>query len=242
MKRPSLTPSLIAASTTLLLSAAPARAHFSIQQPASWAAQDRLGNPQKSEPCGQADPGQPAQPTGEVTTYRPGQTITIDLTETVFHPGHYRVSIAQDMNSLPADPPVTAGDTPCGSTPINENPTLPLLADGLLVHTSKFSGPQSVQVQLPQGFTCDKCTLQITQFMSNHAINNPGGCYYHHCATVTIAPPGDGDGTGGDGVTPDNGPGSSSGGCQLGGVSGTAAVPAAGLLILALGLLRRRRA
>jgi hypothetical protein len=236
MKQPSLTPSLIAASAALLLSAAPARAHFSIQQPASWAAQDRLGNPQKSEPCGQADPGQTAQPTGAVTTYLPGQMITIDLTETVYHPGHYRVSIAQDMNSLPPDPPVTAGSTPCGSTTINDNPTLPLLADGLLVHSSPFSGPKTVQVQLPQDFTCDKCTLQITQFMSNHAINNPGGCYYHHCATVTIAPPSDGDG-----VPPSDGPGSI-GGCQLGGVPGTAAAPAAGLLMLALGLLRRRRA
>ncbi|EPX55221.1 Fibroin heavy chain precursor protein [Cystobacter fuscus DSM 2262] len=241
MKKPSLTPSLIAASTALLLSAAPARAHFSIQQPASWAEQDFLGNPQKSEPCGQADPGQTAQPTGAVTTYRPGQMITIALTETIFHPGHYRVSIAQDMNSLPPDPPVTPGSTPCGSTPINENPTLPLLADGLLVHSSKLSGPQTVQVQLPQDFTCDKCTLQITQFMSNHAINNPGGCYYHHCATVTIAPPGDGGGTGGDGVPPSDGPGSG-GGCQLGGVPGTAAAPAAGLIMLALGLVRRRRA
>jgi hypothetical protein len=236
MKRPSPTPSLIASSTVLLLSAAPARAHFSIQQPASWAEQDRFGNPQKSEPCGQADPGLPAQPTGAVTTYRPGETITIALTETVYHPGHYRVSIAQDMNSLPSDPPVTAGSTPCGSTTIDPNPTLPLLADGLLVHSSPFSEPQqTLQVQLPQGFTCDKCTLQITQFMSNHAINNPGGCFYHHCATVTIAPPSDGDG-----VTPDDRPGS--GGCQLGGVSGTAVAPAAGLLMLALGLLRRRRA
>ncbi|OJH34914.1 SCE4755 family polysaccharide monooxygenase-like protein [Cystobacter ferrugineus] len=238
MKRPSLIPSLIAASAALLLSAAPAHAHFSIQQPASWAAQDRLGNPQKSEPCGQADPGQPAQPTGAVTTYRSGQMITIALTETVYHPGHYRVSIAQDMNSLPPDPPVTAGSTPCGSTTIDNNPTLPLLADGLLVHSSPFSEPQqTVQVQLPQGFTCDKCTLQITQFMSNHAINDPGGCFYHHCATVTIAPPGDGGGTDGDGVTPNDGKG---GGCQLGGVPGTEAAPAAGLILLALGLLRRR--
>lgn len=240
MKRPSLTPSRIAASAALFLSAAPARAHFSIQQPASWAEQDRLGNPQKSEPCGQADPGKTAQPTGAVTTYRPGQMITIELTETIFHPGHYRVSIAQDMNSLPPDPPVTAGSTPCGSTTINDNPTLPLLADGLLVHSSPFSSQQqTVQVQLPRDFTCDKCTLQITQFMSNHAINNPGGCFYHHCATVTIAPPSDGGGTGGDGVTPDDGPGNV--GCQLGGVPNSAAAPAAGLIMLALGLLRRRR-
>ncbi|MET0403035.1 MAG: SCE4755 family polysaccharide monooxygenase-like protein [Cystobacter sp.] len=236
MKHPSLTPSLLTASAALLLSAAPAHAHFSVQQPASWAAQDRLGNPQKSEPCGQADPGKPAEPSGAVTTYRPGETITIALTETIYHPGHYRVAIAQDMNSLPANPPVTAGSTACGSTIITENPTLPVLADGLLQHSSPFANPQqSVQVKLPEGFTCDKCTLQITQFMSEHGLNNPGGCYYHHCATVTIAAPNEGDG-----VTPDDEPKGASG-CQLGGVSGTAAAPAAGLLLLALGLVRRRR-
>jgi hypothetical protein len=65
-------------------------------------------------------------------------------------------------------------------------PVFPVLADGVLVHTAPFSGPQSFDVQLPAGMTCDHCTLQIIQFMSNHVLNNPGGCFYHHCATVNI--------------------------------------------------------
>jgi MYXO-CTERM domain-containing protein len=62
--------------------------------------------------------------------------------------------------------------------------------------------------------------LQVAQFMSDHALNNPGGCFYHHCATISILPGGaggaggggggaGGSGTGGGG---DGGASSSSGG------------------------------
>jgi hypothetical protein len=42
-------------------------------------------------------------------------------------------------------------------------------------------------VQLPAGMLCDHCVLQVIEFMSEHPLNNPGGCFYHHCATVTIS-------------------------------------------------------
>ena len=32
--------------------------------------------------------------------------------------------------------------------------------------------------------------------MSNHGLNNPGGCFYHHCATVSVGA------AGGDGGAP----------------------------------------
>ncbi len=147
---------------------------------------DFLGGPQKSAPCGQDDPGQPLTQSGKVTAFQEGQTISITISEVIPHPGHYRVSIAKDLASLPADPAVTAGSSACGSTIIQKNPQLPLLADGLLVHTSAFSGPQTMKVQIPPGFTCDGCVLQVTEFMSSHPLNNPGGCFYHHCANVTV--------------------------------------------------------
>jgi len=173
--------------TFLCLVALPARAHFTLVAPASWASQDAFGGPQKSAPCGQDDPGVPATPTGAVTTVQQGSTLTITIDEKIFHPGHYRVSLAADQASLPADPLVTAGSTPCGSTDIVTSPALPLLADGLLVHDTPFPRQQTVQVQLPAGFTCANCTLQVTEFMSNHGLNVPGGCFYHHCANLTIA-------------------------------------------------------
>ena len=175
-----------ACALALALAARPAAAHFVLQEPACYSDEDVLGSPQKSAPCGQDDPGQPVVASGKVTAFQQGQTISITINEMIPHPGHYRVSIAKDLASLPADPPVTAGSSPCGSTVIQANPQLPLLGDGLLVHTSAFSGPQTMKVQLPPGFTCDGCVLQVAEFMSSHPLNNPGGCFYHHCANITV--------------------------------------------------------
>jgi hypothetical protein len=199
----------------LIAATAPAQAHFALVAPPSWAAQDGFGLPQKSAPCGQADPGSTATPTNVVTTFQAGSTITITVDEKIFHPGHYRVLLAQDRATLATDPPVTAGSTACGSTTITTTPTLPLLADGLLVHTSPFSGPQSVQVKLPDGMTCTNCTLQVVEFMSNHPLNNPGGCYYHHCANVNIV----------SGPVPDAGPISTDAGPVAGDAGGNGASP-----------------
>ncbi|WP_437589740.1 SCE4755 family polysaccharide monooxygenase-like protein [Sorangium sp. So ce1000] len=190
----------VAAAAISAIYPAVAHAHFSLLEPACYSEQDDLGNPQKSAPCGQADPGKPVQATGDVTTFVQGQKITLTIEEGVFHPGHYRVSIAPDQDSLPADPPVTAGSTPCGSTEIETDPQLPLVADGLLVHTSAFSGKQSVEITLPPDLTCTNCVLQVSEFMSSHGLNNPGGCFYHHCAVVSIVPrEGEAAGAGGAG-------------------------------------------
>jgi MYXO-CTERM domain-containing protein len=161
-----------------------ALAHFVLDEPESWRDQNVLGDPQKLGPCG--DDGTAAE-TGAVTAFQTGQTITITIRETIFHPGHYRVALAvNDRSELPEPPPVTAGSTPCGSAPIMDPPVFPVLADGLLVHTSSLSGPQTIEVTLPPDVTCDHCTLQVIQFMSNHGLNNPGGCFYHHCADISI--------------------------------------------------------
>ena len=161
-----------------------AEAHFILEAPASATEQNDLGDPQKAPPCG--DDGT-AVYTGEVTTYQPGETITITIDERVYHPGHYRVALAlDDPSQLPDPPEGTPGATPCGSAPIDPAPTFPVLADGMLVHTSPFDGAQSFDITLPDDVTCEGCTLQVIQFMSDHALNVPGGCYYHHCATIAI--------------------------------------------------------
>lgn len=146
-------------------------------------------------------------PTNDVTEVEAGSMLTITIDERIFHPGHYRVAIANDLASLPDDPPVTAGSTPCGSTVIDPNPTLPVLADGLLVHTTSFNGQQTVQVPIPSDLRCTNCVLQVIEFMSNHGLNNPGGCFYHHCATVSVVAPGTPDA----GVPEDAGPGDDAG-------------------------------
>jgi hypothetical protein len=177
MKSPAL---LALALSVTLFASQMATAHFALRSPASWRAQNALGDPQKVGPCG--DEGTAAS-TGAVTAFLPGETITITLDETIFHPGHYRVALAvSDRSELPAEPVVTPGATACGSVPIMTPPVFPVLADGVLQHTDVFSGTQSIQVTLPSNVTCTHCTLQVLEFMSNHG----APCFYHHCADVSI--------------------------------------------------------
>jgi MYXO-CTERM domain-containing protein len=165
--------------------AAPARAHFTLDAPASWMSQDFIGSPQKAPPCGDETGG---TPTGTVTAFGEGDTITITIDEKIFHPGHYRIALAvNDPSELPAEPLVTPAATPCGSVEIMNPPVYPVLADGVFPHTAAFSGPQTTTVKLPPGVTCTKCTLQVIEFMSNHGLNVPGGCFYHHCANISIS-------------------------------------------------------
>jgi hypothetical protein len=207
--------------------AASAHAHFYLDQPPSWKTQTSLGDPQKAPPCGDDNAG---RPTGVVTPFRAGETITITLRETIPHPGHFRVALSVNNRSeLPPEPPVTAGTTPCGSTVIQNPPVYPVLADGALPHTSALVGSQQIRVKLPDNVTCTKCTLQIIQWMSQHDLNVPGGCFYHHCADISISSATGTGGTGGSGGTGTGGAGSGgASGRGTGGTTGSASGGVAG--------------
>ena len=204
-----------------------ANAHFKLVTPEAQYTQDTYGDPQKTGPCGPTGDGGTA--TNKVTTVMAGSMMTLTISETIFHPGHYRVAIAPDESGLPAVPQVTPGSTACGSAPITQSPALPLLADGVLVHTTRFTGQQTAQIPIPAGMSCTNCVVQVVEFMSNHA----APCFYYHCAIVNVttgaAPDAGVDGGGGsDG---------DAGGCQAGHATGSGAV----LLLLALLTRRSRR-
>lgn len=209
-----------------------ASAHFHLNEPAANLEQATNGDPQKTAPCGGSGTA-----TNAVTYYTPGGMLTLKLAETISHPGHYRVAIAQDEGSLPPPPTVTGAS--CGAAAIEANPTLPILADGLFTDITPADGEQTTQIQLPPGFTCTNCVLQVIEFMSNHA--EP--CFYHHCAIVNITDtPAPGDA--GVAATPDalddnngngGGGGEISSGCSTGNATGLLA------LVGLLGLRPRRR-
>jgi hypothetical protein len=166
-----------------------ADAHFVLVTPSATLAQNRLGDPQKLGPCGgtSADSG---TPTNDVSRIQGGQNLHLKIEETVFHPGHYRVALAVNSRAeLPADPEVTTQPSERGpqsvSAPISRNPEAPVLADGLFVHTVKATGPFEADVLIPN-INCDKCTLQVVQFMAQHGLNADGGYFYHHCADLQI--------------------------------------------------------
>ena len=171
-------------------------AHFVLVSPAASSVQNRLGDPQKMGPCGgvSANParGTPANlgvPSGAITEMKGGTNFHLLVSETVFHPGHYRVALARTAAELPADPKVTTRDTEKGpwsvSAEIQNPPVAPVLADGLFAHTERPTAMMETDIAIPN-INCKNCIMQVIQFMAEHARNADGDYSYHHCATVNI--------------------------------------------------------
>jgi hypothetical protein len=178
-------------SAAVLLAPSVLDAHFTLIAPASWLVENRLGDPQKAGPCGgtSADAGTPSNVIGKV---QGGQPLHIKVQETVYHPGHYRIALAvRSRAELPPDPEVTTRDSDRGpwsvSAKIQEPPQVPVLVDGLWKHDdrSAIAQPFETDITIPN-ITCEKCTLQIVQFMAEHGRNRDGDFTYHHCADLQI--------------------------------------------------------
>ena len=166
-----------------------ADAHFTLVEPPSWLMENRLGDPQKAGPCGgtSADAGTPTM------TVRPvagGSKLHIKVQETVFHPGHYRIALAvRARTELPADPDGVTRDTEKGpwsvSAAIQKPERPPVIVDGLWAHTERPTAPFETDIEVPN-INCEKCTLQIIQFMAEHGRNRDGDFSYQHCADLKI--------------------------------------------------------
>jgi hypothetical protein len=181
----------VAAATAVLSIVVPVamQAHFKLVEPASWLIEDDRGDPQKAGPCGgtNTDYGKPSY---AVTQAAGGSKIHIKVLETIYHPGHYRVALAVNSPSeLPVDPKATTETTDRGPRSVSAevmNPVqMPVIADDLFPHQAKVDAPLETDVTLPN-ISCRRCTLQIIQFMEQHAVNNPGMYTYHHCAVLQI--------------------------------------------------------
>jgi len=187
-----------AARFVLLLAALPmalqtaADAHFKLLEPASWLIENDRGDPQKAGPCGGTNTDW-GKPSNIVTKVIGGQKLRLKIQETVYHPGHYRVALAVNSpTELPLDPETTTRPSERGpwsvSAVIQSPPQIPVLADGLFVHSTRPTGPMppwETDIPLPN-INCRRCTLQVVQWMAEHAFNNPGGYTYHHCAHLQI--------------------------------------------------------
>jgi hypothetical protein len=177
-------------------------AHFKLLEPASWINEDPRGDPQKLGPCGGDPKGQNEKLlSGAVTKVTGGSNLHLKIQETIFHSGHYRVALSvRSRNELPPDPITFEKYTDRGVYSvwgaIQSPPQIPILADGLFQHYPKPGEPASsvpktpmplweTDIQLPN-LSCEKCTLQVIQFMADHGYNQPGGYSYHHCADLQI--------------------------------------------------------
>lgn len=160
----------------VILSSSAAHAHMALVAPISrHAPESQLGDPQKDGPCGMLN-DQRSQ--NNVTVYKPGQTITVMWDETIDHPGHYRICF--DDNGVDAfKDPVSATDfTACGNAMLADN--IPDVQGGALPH--KYSK----QVTLPN-VTCNNCTIQVVQVMTDKAPFGNGDDIYYHCADVVLS-------------------------------------------------------
>lgn len=203
-----------------------ARAHITLQEPQPWLVEDADGDPQKTAPCGGT-----GTPTGVVTHYFPGETITVRWRETIYHPGHFRIALTSDRSALVDPMIVVDGAGNSVSAAIADPPTAPVLLDGLFPRTATSGSSGRTfeqQVTLPN-VECPSCTLQVIQFMSHHATPY----VYHHCANVAItavAPAGD--------MAAAPPPASSSSGCST---TTTSSVTSFSALCVGAAVLRIRR-
>ncbi|AKT39097.1 SCE4755 family polysaccharide monooxygenase-like protein [Chondromyces crocatus] len=166
-----------------------------------------MGNAQQKDgPCGVAN-----SPRGStITEYQAGSTVTISWTETINHPGHYRLMFVEDGQAFPNPPNGTTFCTAGQETSPGNG--IWCLADNITDRDTSAQGADknySATVTLPNT-TCNNCTLQLIQWMSEAAA---GRELYFKCSDVRLVADGAG-GSGGDassGAGGDGGVGGSGG-------------------------------
>jgi MYXO-CTERM domain-containing protein len=194
---------LSAIGSAVVLIGGTASAHISLTSPAPRTADQKAG------PCGVSGSVRGSN----VTSFAPGETITVTWKETVEHPGHYRISIDMDGNEF--------------TNPNNPNDAFPEtmvepIADRVV---NSSNNTYSQEVTLPMQ-TCENCTLQLVQVMTTSV---PYNSFYFQCADIRI-------GEGGDPVDPPPPEDGVDSGCSTGGGAGLA------MLGVVLAFARRRRA
>jgi hypothetical protein len=169
---------LLVRGALLLATFGVADGHFALIQPPSALATEDGGK--GAPPCGEGIDSK------MVTQVQGGHPLAIRISEFVFHPGHYRFALSVNSRAeLPADPEVVESNGVSVSAAIQNPPKIPVLADGVFVHTEPPAGDWQTSVVLPN-LNCEKCTLQVIEFMAEHGANIGGGFYYHHCADLKI--------------------------------------------------------
>ncbi len=186
--------------------------------------------------------------TNRVTTFSPGETITVTWLETVNHPGWYRIAF-QPNGSVFGIPPASNG--PAGNGTASNFPTLnqegPDVGGSIVLKDRIPDGTLTTTVTLPN-VECANCTLQFIQVMTDkplYTVDALSDDIYFNCADITLSngapmvdagPVQPGADAGADPMNP-GGSSDTSGGCATTGGTGLAA----GLSLLGLAIAGRRR-
>jgi MYXO-CTERM domain-containing protein len=213
-----------AATLGVLLTASSAFAHIDLLDPPARAhgtaangdtAVD-ANTDQKTDPCGQVVNGR----TDRVTTYAPGQTITVRVAEETNHDSYIRVAIDLDGDDdfVLRQPVAPATQIPPETQDVAQQAEEALDSEHLLSVFREFNTMNGfvheIPVTLPDE-TCTNCTLQVIQLMYN-----TGQIYYHQCADIVIAE-GGGTSDAGVGGSANAGDGGAAGAAGAAGAGGT---------------------
>jgi MYXO-CTERM domain-containing protein len=198
---------LLACSAVLTLSAV-ASAHVRLVYPTPR--YPTPGNEMSSEqikesPCGVANDTR-TDDMDRVTELTAGSTITVEFTETVQHPGFFRISFDDNGQDAFVPPPLARTAIQMGT------PTLPVLKDNI---ADTNSGDYTAEIVVPNT-PCENCTLQLIQVMTNAQTWALDDIYFT-CADIRIV--GGNAGAGGMGSGGMSAGGMSSGGMSTGGMS-----------------------
>jgi MYXO-CTERM domain-containing protein len=218
--------SLLLAVALVLVAQSEAAAHMKLTYPPDRIVTNGTGDPQKG-----AGPCANGTATGVRTQLKAGQEIMVQWTETISHPGHFRIAFDVDGTDDFKDP--TSG------TDIVEPAAGPILADGLFKMGHMGGRKLMYSVKLPN-VVCKTCTLQVLQIMTDNE-----DVIYRHCADIELTmDSGGGNADGGSrpdagsradagsrgdaGSRPDAGPPPGSGGAGGSGGSGGAPIGGSG--------------
>jgi hypothetical protein len=154
-----------------------------------------------------------------VTTFTPGETITVTWYEYIDHDSYYRVAFDNDgddaFEAIDPEPGEQMADDPAVMRPLSDV----ILGYYRESEDGNCDGTTcSIQVTLPTT-PCDNCTLQVLQYM--YGSGNPN---YYQCADIVIS----GDGAGGAGGAGGGGAGGGGAGGAAGGAAGAAGGGAGG--------------
>jgi MYXO-CTERM domain-containing protein len=203
--------SILGAVALTTLVSARAEAHISLSEPKSryWDATTQVADQEKQKvgPCGVNGDARSTTPS-LITTFRPGQRLTVRWSETVQHPGHYRIAFDSDGQDFPV--PGTAG-MPAGVT---------ILADNIADKGGGKGVAYTQEVTLPAE-ECSRCTLQLIQVMTTAAPPYKASDLYFNCADVILSN-GTGGSGGGSGGAAGAGGGNAMGGSATSGSGGVA--------------------
>jgi hypothetical protein len=128
----------------------------------------------KQGPCGQEVNGR----TEDVTVLEPGATVTVTWGETTNHRSYYRVAFDADGD----DAFPTFVGTGRGAEGIDPSGPCPVDGQVILAYDmdDRSGGSHTLEVRLPD-VECERCTLQVVQFM--YDTSRP---YYFQCADLAL--------------------------------------------------------